>query len=95
MRTLASITAALAGARLRDVVRPLLADGRRTTVHVARWDRARTRVRVVGLASQLPLAEWCAATGTPDALVGGFYLSHAHEDAPANAPPPAAQPSSR
>lgn len=29
------------------------------------------------------------------ALVGGFYLSHAHEDTPANAPPPAAQPSSR
>lgn len=29
------------------------------------------------------------------ALVGGFYLSHAHEDAPANAPPPAPQPSSR
>lgn len=73
MRTLASITATPADARLRDVARPLLADGRRTTVHVARWDRARTRVRVAGLTSQLPLAEWCAATGTPDALVGGFY----------------------
>lgn len=29
------------------------------------------------------------------ALVGGFYLSHAHQDPPANTPPPAAQPSSR
>ncbi len=55
------------------VIRPLLADGRRTTVHVARWNRADVCLRVERLASQQPLAAWCAQHGRRDALVGGFY----------------------
>lgn len=56
-----------------SVIRPALADGRRTTVHVARWELAATRVRIALLAPQQPLATWCAATGVHDAVVGGFY----------------------
>lgn len=54
-------------------LRPALADGRRTTVHVARWELARVRVRVARLDPQVPLAAWCAEQGARDALVGGFY----------------------
>lgn len=50
-----------------------LRDGARTTLYVAAYPLARTSVRVVRLPQPTPLAAWCAATGTDDALVGGFF----------------------
>lgn len=55
----------------RETIR--LRDGARTTLHVASYPLDRTSVRVVRLARPTPLATWCAATGTADALVGGFF----------------------
>ena len=63
----------LSPVRVDDRLRPRLADGRRTTVHVARWDLARTRVRIERLDGQQRVLDWCAAHAIPDALVGGFY----------------------
>lgn len=51
-----------------------LADGARTTVHVALHPIASTDVRVVRLRRPQPLAAWCARNGAPEALVGGFYV---------------------
>jgi hypothetical protein len=51
-----------------------LRDGTATTVHVARFELARTAVRVVLLPRPRPLVEWCAATRTPEAIVGGFFV---------------------
>ncbi|HMS61554.1 MAG TPA: phosphodiester glycosidase family protein [Solirubrobacteraceae bacterium] len=73
MSTSASRSPAARPARIDAVVHPALADGRTTTVHVARWSRVGTRVRIARLAPQRRLADWCAETGTSDALVGGFY----------------------
>jgi hypothetical protein len=56
-----------------DLLRLELDDGRFTTAHVARWSLARTRVRVERLPAQQRVVEWCAASGCPDAVVGGFY----------------------
>jgi Phosphodiester glycosidase len=50
-----------------------LADGLRTTAYVARYDRARTSVRVALLRRPAPLVVWCAARGVEEALVGGFF----------------------
>ncbi len=50
-----------------------LADGARTTLHVARHDLHRTQVRVVRLPRAAPLEEHCRAHGIQEALVGGFY----------------------
>jgi len=55
-------------------VRVELADGARTTVHVARHPLATTDVRVVRLRRPQPLAAWCARNDAPEALVGGFYV---------------------
>jgi hypothetical protein len=52
--------------------RPTLADGRRTTVHVASYDAAATELRVALVRGQ-QLAAWCAAQGYGEALVGGFF----------------------
>lgn len=54
--------------------RIVLADGARTTVHVATYDAAATRARLVLLPRPEPLAAWCAARGIADALVAGFYV---------------------
>jgi phosphodiester glycosidase len=51
-----------------------LRDGARTTVYVATYPLDRTRVRVVRLPRPTPLAAWCAATGTAEAMVGGFFI---------------------
>ncbi|HEY3021730.1 MAG TPA: phosphodiester glycosidase family protein [Solirubrobacteraceae bacterium] len=51
-----------------------LADGAATTVHVARYDRPGTAVRVVRLARPEPLEAWCRANGVAEALVGGFFV---------------------
>ena len=53
-------------------LRVALADGRRTTVHIAEYDAQRTRLRVRLVRGQ-PLAAWCAAQGIGEALVGGFF----------------------
>lgn len=51
-----------------------LADGARTTVHVAAHPLASTDVRVVRLRRPEPLEAWCRANGVAEALVGGFYV---------------------
>lgn len=55
-------------------LRITLADGARTTIHVAAYDLATTRVRVARLTRPEPLATWCARTGVEEALVGGFFV---------------------
>lgn len=55
-----------------DRTRVRLRDGRRTTVHVARYDAAATTVRVAQVPGR-PLAAWCAERGLTEALVGGFF----------------------
>ncbi|HVE67389.1 MAG TPA: phosphodiester glycosidase family protein [Solirubrobacteraceae bacterium] len=50
-----------------------LADGLKTTVHVARHPRAETAVRLALLRRPMPLEAWCAARGVSEALVGGFF----------------------
>jgi Phosphodiester glycosidase len=54
-------------------VRLDLADGRRTTVHIASHDAERTEIRVAVLSGQARLEPWCAARGVEEALVGGFF----------------------
>jgi hypothetical protein len=51
----------------------VLADGLRTTVHVARYPRDATALRVALLRRAAPLEAWCAARGVDEALVGGFF----------------------
>jgi hypothetical protein len=50
-----------------------LPDGAETTLHVAAHPRASTEVRVVCLPRPEPLAAWCARSGVPEAIVGGFF----------------------
>jgi hypothetical protein len=67
---------ALAPARLPRHVRReniRLRDGARTTLYVASYPLARTRVRVVRLPRPTALSAWCETTGTVEALVGGFF----------------------
>ena len=69
---MARVLPALDRPRHLQRLRPLLADGRRTTLHVARYDAATTDLRVALVRGQ-QLAAWCAATGHREALVGGFF----------------------
>lgn len=55
--------------------RHALADGTRTTVHAAVYERARVAVAVVAMEPAETLAGWCARTGVADALVGGFFVT--------------------
>lgn len=50
-----------------------LADGSRTTLHVATHDLDRTDVRVVRFPQPTPLEAWCRRHGIADAIVGGFF----------------------
>jgi Phosphodiester glycosidase len=61
-----------AGAARR--ARLTLADGARTTIHVAAYAAARTEIRVAVLRGQARLEPWCAARGVEEALVGGFFV---------------------
>ena len=49
-----------------------LADGARTTVHVASFASTRNEARVALVDG--PLAAWCAQRGIDDAIVGGFFI---------------------
>src|ERR1700742_191474 len=60
-----------AGAARRT--RLTLADGSRTTIHVAAYDADRTELRVAVPRGQAKLEPWCAARGYEEALVGGFF----------------------
>jgi phosphodiester glycosidase len=53
--------------------RLVLSNGLHTTVYVARYERARTALRLALLRRPLPLEAWCADRGVADALVGGFF----------------------
>jgi hypothetical protein len=53
--------------------RLVLDDGLRTTVHVARYPRDTTTLRVALLRRAAPLEVWCATRGVEEALVGGFF----------------------
>src|SRR5947209_8982086 len=55
-------------------LRLTLADGARTTLHIARHPRPATAVRVVRPAHPEPLEAWCRRTGVSEALVGGFFV---------------------
>jgi Phosphodiester glycosidase len=68
-----SISPAPAPARVDEELRLQLDDGRCTTAHVSRWDLARTRVRIERLPARQRVVDWCTGSGSPDALVGGFY----------------------
>jgi len=57
-----------------ESLRRQLADGRGTTIHVARFDRSRVDARVVVLDPPAPLAGWCEENGVADAIIGGFFI---------------------
>jgi hypothetical protein len=54
--------------------RQTLADGEQTTVYAVRHPIARTRVRVAHFPRPRRLDVWAAASGTGEAIVGGFFL---------------------
>ena len=51
-----------------------LQDGRRTTLHVARYPLAGTRVSVVAFPTPRRLADWCREAGAEHAIVAGFFV---------------------
>jgi Phosphodiester glycosidase len=51
-----------------------LADGARSTLHVASYDLRFVTPRVVVLEQPTPLVRWCREHGVRDAVVGGFFL---------------------
>jgi hypothetical protein len=55
-------------------VRLGLDDGSATTINVARFPRPGTRTAVVAFQRPRRLADWCAETGTPHAVVAGFFV---------------------
>jgi len=57
-----------------ESVRLDLADGARTTVRVARFERDRFAVRVVAFEPCSTLLDWCQANDAAHAIVGGFYM---------------------
>jgi phosphodiester glycosidase len=52
----------------------VLADGARTTVHVATHPVQSTRARLELMGQPLALAAWCGQAGVAHAIVGGFFL---------------------
>ena len=55
-------------------VRLTLADGARTTLWVARFDRSHFSARVVALEPRSTLLDWCVGGGVEHAMIGGFYM---------------------
>lgn len=58
----------------RETLRSRLADGRTTTIHVARFASASTRVRTALVDPPERLAEWCVRHRVADAMIGGFFV---------------------
>jgi hypothetical protein len=56
-----------------------LADGCETTVHLAVFPLAGTRLRVVRLSPEAPLEEWCARQGVDHAVTGGYSVKPEYE----------------
>jgi len=56
-----------------------LRDGRETTIHVVVHRLERTRLRMVRLAPEAPLEEWCEREGVRDAVSGGFAVKPEQE----------------
>jgi hypothetical protein len=54
--------------------RVTLADGARTTLHVATYDRDAYIPRVAVFDAPTPLARWCRDSGIRHAVIGGFFL---------------------
>jgi len=54
--------------------RHALADGEATTLYAVRHPRRSTRVRVVHFPRPQRLDVWCVAQGSPEAIVGGFFV---------------------
>jgi hypothetical protein len=67
----------LSPSRSLERVRVRLADGARTTIHVASYPLATTELRVQRLPGLARLAEWCEGQAVADALVAGFYVRSA------------------
>lgn len=44
-----------------------------STVHIARWSLTTHRARIVVTPEAISVAEWCIATGTDEAMNGGFF----------------------
>lgn len=55
-------------------LRVTLADGARTTLHVASYDRAGYRTRIELLEHPATLVHWCREHDVRHAVVGGFFL---------------------
>src|SRR5215211_7837712 len=51
-----------------------LPDGGTTALHLAWFHRAAVRLRVARVTAPRSLLGWCRANGSPDALVGGFFV---------------------
>jgi hypothetical protein len=50
-----------------------LRDGAQTTLHIARYPRARVRPRIAVFRRATPLAAWCQRNNVPHAMGGGFF----------------------
>ena len=74
MHPLISFSPALASEPLFESVDLTLADGARTTLRVARFDRARFGVRAVAIEPAATLLAWCMENGVEHAMIGGFYM---------------------
>lgn len=70
----ASAATLTAPSRALSQIRLRLTDGALTTLHVAAYDRAATRVRVAAMGVPRRLADWCREHGCLDAVVGGFFV---------------------
>lgn len=65
---------ALRTAAVHRSTRVALAGAAETTLHTARFDRARTHARVAVLDPPSQLLGWCRANGVADAMIGGFFV---------------------
>ncbi|MBC7707948.1 phosphodiester glycosidase family protein [Polaromonas sp.] len=51
-----------------------LGDGKRTTIHIARYPRATTAIKLIAFDQPQKLSTWCSEQGIQEALSGGFFL---------------------
>lgn len=73
MRAIAPTPSTAAGPAVATT-RPLLADGARTSLHVATFPLAGLRLGVRRLEQPETLVRWCRAEGVDHAIVGGFFV---------------------